>query len=255
MTSENTSSDAFYDRLWSQEWRSVNRASPLGAVRHRLVLREARPWLKGRVRVLDVGCGNGALLAEICARHPEADVTGVDFSRAAFEAAPPQLAGRLLVGDVAKLPELLDGKTFDLVLCCEVLEHVEDPAAVLAGIARVAGEDAGIVITVPARQRYWSSLDEAAGHLTRFEPDAFRQLLINAGLEPRSLFTWGGPFGRLYYRFARTVGANGVSKAAGTRSGALASKALTSLFRLDDFFTPHRGFQLVASAVRTPVRS
>ncbi len=255
MTSDNPSSDAFYDRLWSREWRSVNRASPLGAVRHRLVLREARPWLQGRVRVLDVGCGNGALLAEICAIHPEANVTGVDFSRAAFDAAPPQLAGRLLVGDVTKLPELLQGQSFDLVLCCEVLEHVEDPAAVLAGIAGVAREGAGIVITVPARQRYWSSLDEAAGHLRRFEPDAFQRLLMDAGLEPRNLFTWGGPFGRVYYRLARMVGAGGVSKAAGTRTGAIAAKALTSLFRLDDLFAPHTGFQLVASAVRGSVRS
>lgn len=90
------------------------------------------------LRVLDVGCGGG-LLAEELARLG-CVVTGVDPSAASIATARRHAAASSLtieywVGQGESLP--VPDKSFDLVVCVDVLEHVADIDAVLAEIARV----------------------------------------------------------------------------------------------------------------------
>ena len=75
-------------------------------------------------RVLEVGCGEGALIQELCGALPEAEILGIDVT--------PHV-GRLFRGDmakvsfrqqtVAKLAAEQPG-SFDLVVLCDVLHHV-----------------------------------------------------------------------------------------------------------------------------------
>jgi 2-polyprenyl-6-hydroxyphenyl methylase/3-demethylubiquinone-9 3-methyltransferase len=88
--------------------------------------------------LLDVGCGGG-LLAEEFARLG-CRVTGIDRSLPTLEAARAHATSAGLAidyreGSADALP--FDAARFDVVSCCDVLEHVDDPAAVLAEIARV----------------------------------------------------------------------------------------------------------------------
>ncbi len=90
------------------------------------------------LRALDVGCGGG-LLAEEFARLGCA-VTGVDPSRPSLETARAHAAASGLAidyraGSGEALP--FDDAAFDLVYCCDVLEHVADVERVIAEIARV----------------------------------------------------------------------------------------------------------------------
>jgi SAM-dependent methyltransferase len=71
-------------------------------------------------RVLDVGCGPGFLmlfLAEL-----GVDVQGVDFSPSSTELAPPEVRGLIQIGQVTE-PHVAE-RSFDLVVCREVLEHL-----------------------------------------------------------------------------------------------------------------------------------
>jgi 2-polyprenyl-6-hydroxyphenyl methylase / 3-demethylubiquinone-9 3-methyltransferase len=91
----------------------------------------------GRV-LLDVGCGGGFLTEEF-AKHGY-QVTGLDPSPHLVETgrAHAQLAGldiRYLAGYGEKLP--FPAASFDLVTCCDVLEHVDELGPVVAEIARV----------------------------------------------------------------------------------------------------------------------
>jgi len=94
----------------------------------------------GRVleTVLDVGCGGG-YLAEEFAKAGFA-VTGVDAAPESImcarrHAAETGLQIEYLEGRAERIP--LDNEAFDVVLCCDVLEHVDDFERALAEIARV----------------------------------------------------------------------------------------------------------------------
>jgi 2-polyprenyl-6-hydroxyphenyl methylase/3-demethylubiquinone-9 3-methyltransferase len=141
---------------------------------------------------LDVGCGAG-LLAEPLARLG-ATVTGLDASPELIEVASAHAAAQGLAIDYrAGELEALQGQ-FDLVTCMEVIEHVADPQAFVAGLAaRLAPR--GLLIMSTPNATGWSklmmiTLAEGLGQIPKgthdFEkfiaPDRMKQLLAAAGL-------------------------------------------------------------------------
>ena len=101
-------------------------------------------------RALDVGCGAG-LLCEPLARLGAA-VTGIDAAAenigvARAHAAQSGLAIDYRAGGI----EALTGETFDLVTSMEVIEHVTDAAAFVAGLARATAADGLLILSTPNR--------------------------------------------------------------------------------------------------------
>ena len=95
--------------------------------------------------ILEVGCGAGHVLGKVAC----GTLTGVDLSEALLERAQQRLGDRaaILKGDAAALP--FPDASFDKVFCTEVLEHVLDPAQVLAEIRRVLKPGGYAVVSVP----------------------------------------------------------------------------------------------------------
>jgi 2-polyprenyl-6-hydroxyphenyl methylase/3-demethylubiquinone-9 3-methyltransferase len=98
-------------------------------------------------RVLDVGTGGGFLAATLSDAGYE--VVGIDPQMAALRDAAKNVTASfaLAVGD--QLP-FADG-SFGSVVCSEVLEHVEDPGAVIAEASRVLRPGGVFVFTLPNR--------------------------------------------------------------------------------------------------------
>lgn len=91
-------------------------------------------------RLLDVGCGGG-LLCEAMA-HRGALVTGIDMGQAPLQVARLHaLESQLSIDYQQTLAETFAREqpaTFDVVTCLEMLEHVPDPASVVAACAQLA---------------------------------------------------------------------------------------------------------------------
>lgn len=107
---------------------------------------------------LEVGCGEGDLCAHL-ARMRDLPFTAVDASTWILEEARRRHpAIRFEAADAAALP--FPGRSFDLVLACEVLEHLPEPERALSEIARVARRAA--ILSVP-REPLWRALNVLRG--------------------------------------------------------------------------------------------
>lgn len=99
-----------------------------------------------RGRVLEVGCGNGAVAERLRAEH---EVVAADVTLASVREARVR-AG--CIAAVAGLPELPFGdRAFDTVVCAHTLEHIPDLFRAAAELRRVAHR---VIVVVP-RQRYY----------------------------------------------------------------------------------------------------
>lgn len=142
-------------------------------------------------RVIDVGCGEGAF-AQFCAKQG-ADLTFVDIDPAMVaqterllqDTAASRLQG--IVSDASPLP--LTDAQFDKVVCTEVIEHVDHPAAFLQELVRVGKPGALYLLSVPdptseavqkavAPPLYF----EKPYHIHQFSRETFDQLVTEAGL-------------------------------------------------------------------------
>ena len=101
--------------------------------------------------VLDVGCGEGLVLRQLGVLWDEIEIHGVDISIALLHVAQEIKAdASYLAGSVYQLP--LPDHYYDLVICTEVLEHLENPGAALAEIVRVG--KAHCLLSVP-HEPWW----------------------------------------------------------------------------------------------------
>ena len=97
---------------------------------------------------LDAGCGEGFVARRVIDAVPGISLTGCDVSQTALEiAAAANPEGRFVAGSVVDLP--FPDRSFDVVGCFEVLEHLPDdlPRKALSELSRVARQ--AVVLSVP----------------------------------------------------------------------------------------------------------
>ncbi|MEZ4385601.1 MAG: class I SAM-dependent methyltransferase [Nannocystaceae bacterium] len=135
--------------------------------------------------VLEVGCGEGRLADHLLRRYPRPErFAACDLEDARAPGIDPAIDFQ--IASIYDLP--FADASFDLVVCCEVLEHLERPAEGLAELARVSG--GAVLLSTPwepiwrllnlARGRYIRDLGNTPGHLQHFSR---RQLVALAERE------------------------------------------------------------------------
>ena len=132
----------------------------------------------GQLRILDIGCGTGAMLDDL---KPFGDVVGADFSPEALQfcvtrGAPAELAR----ADVRRLP--FADSSFDVVTAMDIIEHIDDDKAAASEIFRVLKPGGRLLVTVPAFSSLWSEHDEALHHFRRYTTPHLKDLFQRVGL-------------------------------------------------------------------------
>jgi SAM-dependent methyltransferase len=140
----------------------------------------------GAREVHEVGCGEGFLSRALA--EAGFAVRGSDLSPSAIATAKALTAGHGLevahqVRDLYQLDAEADGA--ELVVCCEVLEHVPDPERAVEILTSLARPH--LLVSVPreplwralnlARARYWRDLGNTPGHLQHWSTGRFVDLL------------------------------------------------------------------------------
>ena len=161
----NPSELAKFDRLAARWWDPQGESRPLHELNPaRLRYVAERLPLRGK-RILDVGCGGG-LLSEALAREG-AEVVAIDLAPEVLEVARLHLLESGLQIDYRQISaEALaeqEAGGFDAITCMEMLEHVPDPGAILAAIAR---------LLKPGGQAFLSTLNRT--------PQAFAAAIVGA---------------------------------------------------------------------------
>jgi SAM-dependent methyltransferase len=181
----------FYDEGYTQapadasryaSWRALG---AVGKADHVLALcSDAGLWAGGHpINTLEVGCGDGALLSELHRRGFGGRLAGVEITQAAVAIARARSEiDSVELYDGLHLPAA-DG-AYDLGIVSHVLEHVPDPPALLAEVARACR---AVVVEVPleanlsARRASKREHADEVGHLQRLSRRDAREIVARAG--------------------------------------------------------------------------
>ena len=161
--------DAIAHRFWDPdgEFRPLHLINPvrLGFVADRCQLNGAR--------VLDIGCGGGLLCEGL--QQLGAQVTGIDLAPAMLDSARLHAAERGIAIDyrllAAESLAAVEPRSFDVVTCMEMVEHVPDPASIVRSIATlVRPGGAAFLSTLNRTPKSFVQAIVAAEYLLRLVP-------------------------------------------------------------------------------------
>lgn len=147
--------------------------------RRRLALRLLRSHVATEnPKILDLGCGTGAVLAELI---QWSQATGLDFSDLAIQMCKERGLDHLVEGDAQALP--FADCEFDAIVALDIFEHVSDDVKAFSEAARVLKPGGKLVLSVPAYRWLWGPHDIALHHFRRYTRSQVRRVLEQAGLE------------------------------------------------------------------------
>jgi 2-polyprenyl-3-methyl-5-hydroxy-6-metoxy-1,4-benzoquinol methylase len=148
--------------------------------------------------ILDVGCGEGITLSKLkenkILRQSSGQVgrrlEGIDYSKEAVEIANKNYPNlHILEGDIYKLK--YKDNSFDLVICSEVLEHLEDPQKALRELARVSRRY--ILLSVPNEPWFYlfnyTQWGKDIGHINKWSRNKFIKFINLEGYKVISVKT------------------------------------------------------------------
>lgn len=228
-----------YEDFWEGYWNDTTVYGPACRHRRRLVADLVRTV--PHATILDLGCGDGSLLAEFAAKFPASKLMGSDVSERALSIARRNAPHAEFFQATLPGGTLPPNRTFDVVTLSEVLEHIEDDEAVLREVAPIARH---VVISVPGGPE--DKVDRRYGHFRNYTGDLLARKLQANGYDVVAHRRWGWPFYDLQQFLAFREGDEGAATFSQGRYGPLRRLAALLFYRLYFCNLPGRGTQVVA---------
>lgn len=142
-------------------------------------------------RFIELGYGSGILSYEFYRRNFEC--YGFDYSELSLKTA-----NAVFNSDKHRIcfkPELTedDHEKYDVLGAFEILEHVPDDSTAFSSWIKLLKPNGKIILSVPARMKFWCYRDLRTGHQRRYEREQLIQLCTKNGLQIDSLISYGFP--------------------------------------------------------------
>jgi cyclopropane fatty-acyl-phospholipid synthase-like methyltransferase len=150
-------------------------------------------------RFLEIGPGDLGLALDLTSKFISG--TLVDFNATDVKQIYDGLSEyykkrlKLIIADFSKYDQF--ESKFDCVVACEVLEHIEDDMQFLRRTNDLLAKGGQLILSVPARQKYWSVDDVIVGHFRRYERHDLQKILREAGYSQIKIIAYGFPFQNL----------------------------------------------------------
>jgi SAM-dependent methyltransferase len=188
---------------WDQHWQNYSdtaEQNPAQNYRHQLALSLLDATGDGAgMRIIDIGSGQGDMAAVIRARFPAAEIMGLELAQSGVEISRRKVQSarfvqRDLLDATSPAPQQKGWATH--AICCEVIEHLDDPARLLANARAYMQQDCRLVLTAPGGPM--SAFDKHIGHRKHWRRGEIEKLLADAGYTPDHVSGVGFPFFNLY---------------------------------------------------------
>jgi 2-polyprenyl-3-methyl-5-hydroxy-6-metoxy-1,4-benzoquinol methylase len=187
----------FYDEAW-QRWQVMIDYSPAPKHRRRIIRKIISDQVKNISSVVDVGCGNGRLLAEVSIElgKEEIEYKGFDISELVIEQNKDNQFLDGINWQQLNLDEEKLAEKFDLVLCSELLEHLQNWKIGLDRLLDATGKY--LIVTIPSGYLY--KIDRMVGHQKHFTRKTIETYFVARPEFSVEIFFWGFPFHQIYKR-------------------------------------------------------
>lgn len=197
--------------------------------------------------LIDLGCGNGQLLDEIAKRFPKMKLAGADLSEnQVHENRLREPAIEWIAADLQKPVEAHD--PFDVVVASEIVEHLDEPEALLRNAASMTRRGGTLILTTQSGMI--RETERRVGHIRHFDAATLDAMLRSNSWTPRRIWNEGFPFHDLSKWWANRNAAASMQQFGENAYGAK-ERLICALLRLAFRFNSHtRGAQLFVVAER-----
>lgn len=195
----NEKKSIFYDNLRKKEWKSNTDFSPSSQTRYEIILDLLNKYaINQNLKILDCGCGVGNLLIKL-KKNGYNNLFGSDFSKESVKLSKKNLNRNIFKGDLTKISDF-EKNTFDIIICSEVLEHIEDDLLAINNLYKLLNKNGLLIITVPFNSKYWSQHDKFAGHIRRYNNTELENKLFKNKFKIIKCFGWGSFIYSFYHK-------------------------------------------------------
>jgi SAM-dependent methyltransferase len=150
--------------------------------RNELIVGLANRFFPRARSYLEIGCGNGAVLAALARSRPWERLAGSDLHPTGLRQARARVspAIELVQMNARAIPALA---VFDLIGAFDVIEHIVDDEAVLRSLRQATAKGGGTIIAVPQHPWLWSKADEIGHHQRRYRLGELERKLERSGFD------------------------------------------------------------------------
>jgi SAM-dependent methyltransferase len=243
-----------WDRHW-QDYSDTAEQNPAQRYRRQLILSMLGVSEYGeRMRIIDIGSGQGDMAAAIHQWFPSAEILGIELAQSGVDISRRKVASARflqcnLVGHVEPPQELRGWATH--AVCSEVIEHLDNPGLLLKNARAYMSDGCRLIVTAPGGPM--SAFDRHIGHRKHWRPQEIERLLRDAGYTPERVSGAGFPFFNLYrclviLRGKKLISDVSAGPANHTSWAASAAMAVFQLLIRTNLNSSRWGWQMVAKA-------